>query len=117
MTRVAGSVAFGLFLLAVGAGPGMAQSFNCATNTAPDEQAICSSARLSALDEELSGLYNTLLNSITWSQAKAVRNTQRAWLNGRAACRWNVSCLQSTYHSRISQLELQLNRVHRGLNP
>jgi len=83
---------------------GQQPSFNCATNRAPDESTICSSAKLSRLDVEMSSLYFTLRDELGASQRSLLREAQRYWLGRRAACGASVNCIAGLYAARIPQL-------------
>jgi uncharacterized protein YecT (DUF1311 family) len=87
---------------------GQQPSFNCATNRAPDESAICGSAALSQLDVEMSNLYFRLRDGLGPSQQVLLREAQRYWLGRRAACGRNVNCITRLYEDRIPNLNAVL---------
>jgi uncharacterized protein YecT (DUF1311 family) len=77
-------------------------SFDCSDSTLnAAERTICSSAALSHADNQLSALYDLLLNKYTSSRGRpAVRQSQRAFLERRNACGADVSCLTAAYAAR-----------------
>ena len=89
--------------------PAGAASFDCAKAAAPDEIAICDNPGLSALDSEMGGLW------FAYSQIPFLmgmsgnrQDEARAFLETRAACGANVSCLQSAYTHRIATLKTDI---------
>jgi len=79
-------------------------SFDCARAFKPDEIAICGSARLAALDVELTDVYKEKRASGSKSFRDSVRTTQRAWLKRRESCGADVGCLEEQYVSQIAYL-------------
>lgn len=77
-------------------------SFNCALAHSVVEGMICGSAELSALDSNLSGLYQTKLRS--GPDPSVLRSEQRAWMRQRNACGASIACLEQAYQQRIAQL-------------
>ncbi|MBN9023002.1 MAG: hypothetical protein J0H08_13090 [Rhizobiales bacterium] len=89
--------------------PAGAASFDCAKAAAPDEIAICDNPALSALDSEMGGLW------FAYSQIPFLmgmsgnrQDEARAFLETRAACGANVSCLTGAYTQRIATLKADL---------
>jgi uncharacterized protein/uncharacterized membrane protein len=80
-------------------------SFSCISNTAPNEQAICNSQILSALDRQLSNLFASALQARGPDEQAALRKEQRTWLTQRASCLRDVDCIADAYHSRIAELD------------
>ena len=82
-----------------------AASFNCQHAFLPGEQAICSSANLSRLDEQTAGMYFLIVGSgapaATVSQVKA---SQGQFLQRRNACGANMDCLVSAYTDQMMYL-------------
>jgi uncharacterized protein len=87
-------------LLAVSMGGVSAQSFDCAKARLDTEVAICNSARLSRLDEEMASLYFGLPHYVR----KDIGREQLRWLRRRNACGYNVQCIARAYHQRIGTL-------------
>jgi uncharacterized protein len=83
-----------------------AASFDCQHALLPAEQAICSNANLSRLDEQTAGMYFIITGSgapaATVSQAKAA---QSQFLRRRNACGANVNCLVSAYTDQMMYLK------------
>ena len=66
---------------------------------------MCHSGVLAALDRQMAASFNKTKRSITSTRFIELQAEQRSWLLQRARCRNDVSCLDATYHSRITQLE------------
>jgi len=91
------------------ASPAAAASFDCSKAKAPDEIAICANPAISALDSEMGGLW------FAYSQIPFLmgmsgnrQDEARAFLQTRAACGANVSCLAGAYTQRIATLKQQI---------
>ena len=82
-----------------------APSFDCRSNTAPDERAICANAMLSRLDRQLAAAYAAARSSLDAAGQTELRQAQRAWLRARADCGAQVSCLTVRYTERLEQLQ------------
>jgi uncharacterized protein len=93
-----------LVLNAWGAQP----SFDCVTNTAPDERTICANSGLAELDIQASSLYFSLRDTLGAPQKILLRDAQRYWLKRRAACGANASCIARLYRARIPELNAML---------
>jgi uncharacterized protein len=96
-------------LTAALAAPASAASFDCSKAKAPDEIAICANPDISALDSEMGGLW------FAYSQIPFLmgmsgnrQDEAHAFLQTRAACGANVSCLKGAYTQRIATLKQQL---------
>jgi uncharacterized protein len=83
-------------------------SFDCRTNTGPDERTICASRALSQMDRRLSNAYLELRGRLDSDQQIRLRDVQRNWLRQRANCVANVNCIAALYQTRIPQLEAML---------
>lgn len=83
----------------------VAPSFDCATDTGPNERAICGSARLARLDRDLDTLYRELRARLRPERQSALRDEQRVWIRQRTACGADEPCLAAAYESRIAQLQ------------
>lgn len=81
----------------------LAASFDCQTNRAPVEQAICINASLSALDDEMASAYRSAMDAAGSSQ-DMVRNAQRVFLRQRDTCGTSVDCIRRTYQRRLAEL-------------
>ncbi len=91
------------------ASPAGAASFDCNKAKAPDEIAVCANPDLSALDSEMGGLW------FAYSQVPLLmgmsgnrQDEAHAFLQTRAACGANVSCLTSAYTQRIAALKQEI---------
>jgi len=93
-------VSFGIVPFARGEQP----SFNCKTDTAPDESTICASSALSQLDRQLNDLFVAVRDGLDANQQIQLRDAERIWLRQRAACGRNASCIAGLYQARIGQL-------------
>lgn len=82
--------------------PAFAASFDCGKAGTPAEKAICSTPRLSALDEELAAVYAAARKTNA-----DVRESQREWMAGdREECDDDADCLEASYLTRIAALRL-----------
>jgi uncharacterized protein len=88
------------------AGAGYAASFDCKKAATPTEHAICDNPQLSHLDNQMAGLYYTLISngSLTPAQVNTVKSEQVNWLAKRNACGANYNCLISAYTDQIMYL-------------
>lgn len=92
------------------AGPAGAASFDCNKATHPDEIAICDNPNLSALDSEMGGLWFAYSKIPFLMGMNGNRQDEaQAFLQTRAACGANVSCLASAYDQRIATLKQQIS--------
>lgn len=94
--------------------PASAQSFDCAKATHADEGAICASGSLSALDDEMSALYDDIMARALMGTRGEVRDSQRAFLDERRSCGANVGCLTALYDQRIADLRRIKEAVGQG---
>ena len=88
-------------------------SFDCGTNLAPVEQAICGNAALANRDRTLTALYGQIMQGLTTGPGRqAVIEGQRAWLRNRNACRdpGMAACVAGLYDQRITELQSMLGR-------
>jgi uncharacterized protein len=104
--------ALALAAAVAGAAPAMAQSFSCATKTAPDERAICADCGLAQLDVKLAVMYEVLTKTSGMGVRADLREAQRVWLGTRAACGGNVACLTGAYRARIGVLQADLDTLY-----
>jgi len=77
-----------------------AQSFDCGKARLATEIAICESARLSRLDEEMASLYFGLPHYVR----QDIKRLQRRWLRRRNACGYDRRCIARAYRRRIDVL-------------
>lgn len=87
-------------LLALSATGASAQSFDCGKARLATERAICDSAHLSRLDEEMASLYFGLPHYVR----KDIEREQLRWLRRRNACRYDEPCIARAYRNRIEAL-------------
>lgn len=91
------------------ASPAGAASFDCSQAKAPDEIAVCTNPDLSALDSEMGGLWFAYSQLPFLMGASGDRQDEaRAFLQTRAACGANVSCLRGAYTQRIATLKQEI---------
>ena len=95
-----------------GAAPVLAQSFTCATNTAPDERAVCADCELAQLDVKMSVMYDVLAKTAAMGNRADLRDTQRAWLATRSVCGSDAVCLRGVYRARIGELQRRLDALY-----
>ena len=101
-------------LAAFAAAGAHAASFDCKAAKTPTEKAICSSPKLSALDERLAQEYERALHALSPAGAAKLKESQRSWLRfATAVCvpRKKVpdgnpaaSCLEAEFKQRLDQL-------------
>ncbi len=95
---------FAVLLISLTSIAAQAQSFDCRTNTKPDEVAICQSSRLSELDQRMSNLYFNRLSNLAGLERRSLVASQVQWLQSRNICRQDIRCIQELYERRISEL-------------
>ena len=77
-------------------------SFACAHAVMADEQAICHSAALSAMDRRL-GIMFTAIQHCSGMGSRDVNNSDQGhWLRRRHACGANHTCLAQAYRARLA---------------
>lgn len=108
MSRLPALIAAASVAAAV-AGPAGAASFDCKKAKAPDELAICANPDLSALDSEMGGLWFAYDQFPFLMGANGSRQDEaRQFLDVRAACGADVSCLKGAYKVRNATLKQQI---------
>jgi uncharacterized protein len=80
-------------------------SFNCNTAETPDEVMICQRADLCRLDIQMSALYFSLRNSLTGARRSNLVADQSQWLRDRIGCGGDYACLNTSYQTRVRQLQ------------
>ena len=87
-------------------GSAAAQDFNCRAASSASEKAICTSQRLSQLDERMSHLYARLWNALADNDAReGLRDYQLNFLSARDACGRNETCIRGAYLDQIEVLK------------
>ncbi len=87
----------------------MGQSFDCGKAQASVDRAICASSKLRKLDGELATAFAAALARDA-SQANTIKQAQRSWASGRAACipanhtATSEQCLAESYARRLAAL-------------
>jgi uncharacterized protein len=76
-------------------------SFDCGKASSFVENAICSNAELSALDDSLSSAYSKALSDPDSSDE--IKISQRNWMKNRNSCQ-DDACLKKVYSQRINEL-------------
>lgn len=91
-----------------------AASFDCKKAKTKIEQTVCKNPKLSKLDEELSKLYQPLVEHA--ASAKHVRRTQQFWLKMREEhCPdADAECLIANYQNRIEVLTFRLHEAYQA---
>ncbi len=82
-----------------------APSFDCAKASGWVEHTVCTQAALGDLDRELADRYAAARRNA--ADEAALRDGQRAWARGRAACEKqadSVACLERHYRQRLTEL-------------
>ena len=104
------TIAAGVLATVALAGPASAASFDCNKATHPDEIAVCDNPNLSALDSEMGGLWFAYSKVPFLMGMNGNRQDEaHAFLQTRAACGANVSCLKGAYTQRIATLKQQIS--------
>jgi uncharacterized protein len=103
-----------LGVIAVEVRPAAAQEFDCRKAEYTSERTICRSDDLSALDEQMSGLYSELMRAYSskW-QRNDLKGYQRQFLEARDSCGHDTQCLRGAYLDQISVLGSRLERALR----
>ncbi len=84
-----------------------APSFDCAKAGGWVEHTVCAQAALGDLDRELAELYAARRRGLGPADEATLRDAQRAWARGRAACEKQadgVDCLVRHYRQRLAAL-------------
>src|SRR6516164_6456413 len=99
----------------------MAASFPCARASTAQEKAICSDARLSALDERLGAAYDSIRKELSPDGAAKVKGDQLQWIKWlRVTCPDGTghtppadiaSCLSGKYEARLKELQAGVLRL------
>ncbi len=85
--------------------PAEAASFDCARAVRPDEKAVCSDPKLSALDSLLGKAFEQAIKSGESDERAKARSDARLSLIRRRGCRADARCLMSAYVGAIEDLE------------
>ncbi len=85
-------------------------SFDCNKADHDAEDLICKDDEISALDNQLAGVYAASLENIPADERKNLKAMQRGWIKGRNDC-WKSrdlrDCVKFAYESRITELQIQ----------
>lgn len=97
-----------------------AASFDCQKTATVTEQAICTDNTLSAKDEAIATVYQSLMAALPQQEAIALRAEQRRWLRQRSACTGSVSavaaCLTPQFIERENALNTRLISAQQALD-
>jgi uncharacterized protein len=97
--------------------PASAASFDCAKAQAPDERAICKDRTLSELDSEMGGLWYAYRRIPMLMGSNGARHDAADdFLRHRSACASNVACLRQLYHTRIKELQDDIDTAMRTIS-
>lgn len=81
-----------------------AASFDCKKAHTESEKTICASKDLSAIDDELAGLYKQAIELVSYKEE--LKHQQREWIKKvRNACKGDGGCLQQEYEDRNNVLK------------
>ncbi|MBB3227169.1 uncharacterized protein FHW69_001770 [Luteibacter sp. Sphag1AF] len=105
-----------LALVALGALPAHAASFDCAKAQTPTEKAICADQSLGSLDDQLAEAYKSALDASTTTEATALRASQRMWMTQRDTCAARADCLRDSMTHRANELEAVRARSAKALD-
>lgn len=110
-----------LWLLCICPALAFASSFPCSKASTPQEKAVCSTPKLSQLDDQLAEAYKSLKSQLSPEGALKVQTDQREWLVWiRQTCPEKsvhknttdmAGCLQDGYSERIKILKNGLQRI------
>ncbi len=76
-------------------------SFDCSKASTLVESSICSSPKLSSLDDAMASFYSQALRQA--SSVNQIKESQRTWLKQRNKCP-TAACIQDVYEKRITEL-------------
>lgn len=96
-----------LLVFLLGASASAAPSFDCAKANGWVEHTICAQPALGDLDRRLADAYAAKRGASPAANEAALRDSQRAWARGRAACEKEadgVTCLVRHYRQRLAEL-------------
>jgi uncharacterized protein len=117
MKRMTYMVLLILALVSLAAGataPVSAASFDCAQARTPDEITVCKNRDLSELDTQMGALWSSYRRVPFLMGASGVRQDDaNEFLERRAACSADVTCLRRLYRARIRALR---NDIARAMN-
>ncbi|MET0314719.1 MAG: lysozyme inhibitor LprI family protein, partial [Hansschlegelia sp.] len=85
--------------------PSDGPSFDCRRAKRDDTRAICATSELAALDRQLAEAFVAARRRMTDEGARDLSREQRVWLDRRAACRTDVSCIRTSMQRRIAELQ------------
>ncbi len=75
-------------------------SFDCERARNWVERQICTNQELANRDVQVSQIYNSLLDRLTYSSRNTLRETQRGFLGDRNACQ-TIDCIKQSYDNRL----------------
>ena len=88
-----------------------AQSFNCRRAYFPDEKLICTSPRLSMLDERLDWIFRQNMRLLAKPGRDALDREEERWVVARRRCGSDPRCVEGFYRSRIGELTGRLGEA------
>jgi uncharacterized protein len=91
-------------LLACGAVPAHAQSFNCNYAKTADEVAICQYPKLADMDIKLANLYFGYRNLSYGRDRQKLEATESFWLQYRHSCGRDAPCIARAYQDQVNLL-------------
>jgi uncharacterized protein len=78
----------------------LAASFDCAKAKTPVEKMICADEELSALDDQMDGVYKAAFRRCEDQDKEQLKIAQRQWLKERNAC-GDTPCIRKSYEARL----------------
>ena len=99
---------------ALSAGPARTQSFDCSQATGADEHAVCTSASLSQLDDQLAAAYAGARRCAPMGMQGILSDSEHKFLADRAACGADEACLTPLYKNQIQYLDEQKKEIGQG---
>ncbi|MDX7951035.1 hypothetical protein P7D22_07565 [Lichenihabitans sp. Uapishka_5] len=84
---------------------------DCEKAATADEKAICGHVELAQQDARMVTMFKIAKGFVGMGARGAINDAQVAWLAKRHACKAAVPCLQTTYGTRIRELQKVLDDV------
>lgn len=99
--------------LGLSAGAAAAAALDCAKASTATEYAICDNPEISTLDEQMTGVYYTLISSgwLKPAQLNKAKTDQAKFLSRRNSCGANYQCLVDAYTEQVAGLRKLLTEV------
>lgn len=103
-------------LLAVSFGGAHAASFDCeGKELQPDEKAICDTRSLNDADVKMVTTFELISGLLAMGSRGTLQDEQTAWLKTRQTCGADLSCLKTSYETRLKQLDDAYKKINRPI--